>query len=36
VLLVRGKDNAAAVALMAFLKSDTAKAVIRSFGYETA
>jgi molybdate transport system substrate-binding protein len=36
VLLVRGKDNAAAVALMAFLKSDAAKAVIRSFGYETA
>ncbi|WP_309970387.1 molybdate ABC transporter substrate-binding protein [Variovorax guangxiensis] len=33
VLLVRGKDNAAAVALMAFLKSDAAKAVIRSFGY---
>jgi molybdate transport system substrate-binding protein len=36
VLLARGKDNAAAVALMAFLKSDAAKAVIRSFGYETA
>lgn len=34
VLLNRGKDNAAAVALMAFLKSDAAKAVIRSFGYE--
>jgi molybdate transport system substrate-binding protein len=34
VLLARGKDNAAAVALMAFLKSDTAKAVIRSFGYD--
>ena len=33
VLLARGKDNAAAVALMAFLKSDAAKAVIRSFGY---
>jgi molybdate transport system substrate-binding protein len=34
VLLARGKDNAAAVALIAFLKSDAAKAVIRSFGYE--
>jgi molybdate transport system substrate-binding protein len=34
VLLARGKDNAAAVALMAFLKSDTSKAVIRSFGYD--
>ena len=34
VLLARGKDNAAAAALMAFLKSDAAKAVIRSFGYD--
>ena len=34
VLLKRGKDNAAAVALVAFLKSDAAKAVIRSFGYD--
>jgi len=34
VLLARGKDNAAAVALMAFLKSDAAKAVIRAFGYD--
>jgi molybdate transport system substrate-binding protein len=34
VLLARGKNNAAAVALMAFLKSDAAKAVIRSFGYD--
>ncbi|NDZ12367.1 molybdate ABC transporter substrate-binding protein [Variovorax sp. WS11] len=34
VLLARGKDNAAAVALIAFLKSDAAKAVIRSFGYD--
>jgi molybdate transport system substrate-binding protein len=33
VLLARGKDNAAAVALVAFLKSDAAQAVIRSFGY---
>jgi len=34
VLLARGKANPAAVALMAFLKSDAAKAVIRSFGYD--
>lgn len=34
VLLARGKDNAAATALMAYLKSDAAKAVIRSFGYD--
>jgi molybdate transport system substrate-binding protein len=34
VLLSRAKDNPAAAALMSFLKSDGAKAVIRSFGYE--
>ncbi|VTU34932.1 Molybdate-binding periplasmic protein precursor [Variovorax sp. PBL-H6] len=34
VLLGRGKDNVAAVALMAFLRSEAAKAVIRSFGYD--
>lgn len=34
VLLARGKDNAAAAALIAYLKSDAAKAVIRSFGYD--
>jgi molybdate transport system substrate-binding protein len=34
VLLSRAKDNPAAAALMNFLKSDGAKAVIRSFGYE--
>lgn len=34
VLLARGKDNAAAAALMAYLKSDAAKAVTRSFGYD--
>ncbi|MEJ7688612.1 MAG: molybdate ABC transporter substrate-binding protein [Variovorax sp.] len=34
VLLARGKDNAAAVALMAFLRTDAARAVIRSFGYD--
>lgn len=35
VLLTRGKDNKAAQALMAFLKTDKAKAVIRSFGYQS-
>lgn len=35
VLLVRGKDNKAAVALMAYLKTDRAKGVIRSFGYKS-
>jgi molybdate transport system substrate-binding protein len=34
IVLNAGKDNAAAVAFMAFLRSDAAKAVIRSFGYE--
>ena len=34
VQLNRAKDNAAAAALMEFLKSDGAKAVIRSFGYD--
>ncbi|MFI5445434.1 molybdate ABC transporter substrate-binding protein [Polaromonas sp. UC242_47] len=34
VLLSKAKDNPAAVALMAFLKTEKAKAVIRSFGYE--
>lgn len=34
VLLTRGKDNKAAQALIAFLKTDQAKAVIRSFGYQ--
>ena len=33
VLLSRGKDNAAAIALMDYLKSDAAKAVIGTFGY---
>ncbi len=33
VLLSNAKDNAAAKALLAYLKSDKAKAVIRSFGY---
>lgn len=34
VLLARAKDNKAAVQLMAFLKTEKARAVIRSFGYE--
>lgn len=33
VLLVQGKDNAAAAALLAYLKSDAARAVMRSYGY---
>ncbi len=35
VLLTRGKDNKAAVALIAYLKTEKAKAVIRSFGYQS-
>ena len=34
VLLGSGKDNAAAAALMAYLRSDKVRAVIRSFGYD--
>ena len=34
VMLVNGKGNAAASALMAYLKSDKAKAVIRAYGYD--
>lgn len=34
VLLARGKDKPAATALLKFLKSDKAQAVIKSFGYE--
>ena len=33
VLLNKGKDSQAAIALVAFLKTDKAKVVIRSFGY---
>ncbi len=33
VLLAKGKNNAAAIALIAYLKSDAAKTVIKSFGY---
>ena len=35
VLLTKGKNNKAAVALLAFLKTDKAKTVIRYFGYES-
>lgn len=34
VLLTRGKDNPAATALLAYLKSDAARQVIRAHGYE--
>jgi len=34
VLLARGKDNPAAAALLQYLRSDAAKAVIRAFGYD--
>jgi molybdate transport system substrate-binding protein len=34
VLLGKGKDKPAATALLAYLKSDKARAIIRSFGYE--
>jgi len=34
VLLLSGKDNAAAVALLAYLKGERARAIIRSYGYE--
>ena len=33
-LLARGRDNPAAQAFLAYLKSDQAKAVIRAYGYE--
>jgi len=34
VLLVRGRDNAGAVAFMQYLKSDRVRAMIRAYGYE--
>lgn len=34
VVLAKGKDNAAATALVAFLKGDQARAIISAFGYE--
>ncbi len=36
VILMAGKDNAIAEALVKYLKSDKAKAMIRSYGYEIA
>jgi molybdate transport system substrate-binding protein len=33
VLLAKGKDNPAATALLSYLKTDPAKAIIKSFGY---
>ena len=36
VLLARGKDNKGAADFMRFLKTETARAVIRSYGYEAA
>jgi len=35
VLLATGKDNAAARALLTYLKSDKAKKIIRSYGYDS-
>ena len=35
VLLATGRDNAAAKALLGYLKSDKAKKIIRSYGYES-
>lgn len=35
VLLLRGRDKPAAMALLAFLKTQQSKTVLRSFGYET-
>ena len=34
VLLSKGKDKPAAIALLAYLKSDKARAIIKSYGYE--
>jgi molybdate transport system substrate-binding protein len=34
VLLNKGKDSAAAQQLLAFLKTEKARAMIRSFGYQ--
>ena len=36
VLLAKGKDNPAAAAFLAFLKSDAARSIICFFGYESA
>lgn len=34
VLLIHGKDNSAAQALMSYLKSDAARKIIKSYGYD--
>jgi molybdate transport system substrate-binding protein len=34
ILLMHGKDNPAAIALLAYLKTEAAKKIIRSFGYQ--
>jgi molybdate transport system substrate-binding protein len=34
VLLLRGKDEAAATAFLAYLRSTAAKALVRGYGYE--
>ena len=34
MLLSKGKDKPAAIALLNYLKGEKARAVIRSFGYE--
>ena len=34
VLLLTGKDNPAATALLSYLRGDKARAIIRSFGYD--
>ena len=34
VLLSKGKDKPAAIALLAYLKGDKARAIIKSYGYE--
>ena len=34
LLLKPGKDSAAAAALLAYLRSDTARTIIRSYGYD--
>ena len=36
VILTRGKNNPAAADFMRFLKTETARAVIRSYGYDAA
>jgi molybdate transport system substrate-binding protein len=35
IALLPGKDRPAVAALLTFMKSDKARAIIRAFGYET-